>query len=534
VTEIFALGGALEGADRFDRETALWYADRRHPDQIIHQVKDEADFRGRETVQNDGYAQGLVDIYRDTIVGNQYRVNSQPNWEVLSRQYSTRFDEVWAEEFTLAVEDKFNLISEASQCWLDAQRKQTLSGLVRLAVAGFVYTGEVLATAQWIRETGRPFNTAVEMVSPARLSNPDNQADDGSLRRGVRLDSRGKAVAYYFRKSYPALWPDPNQFRWEQWPAQKPWGRRQVIHITDTIQPDQTRGISALVAVLKTMKMTKRFQEVTLQNAIIKASYAASIESDLPRELIAAQLGQTPGASENLNALLVNTAGAYLKAIQAYTSGGDSIQIDGSKIAHFFPGTKLTVHPLGGAGDIVDGYEDSLLRHIASGLGISWEEFASDFTKSSYSSARAAMLKTYKHMQARKRFVADRFADEVYALWLEEDMNAGGLPLPRGFNQRIFYQPYGKECLTACDWIGSGRGQIDELKETQAAILRVKGGLSTREVEIARAGADWRKLFRQLQREKNLAEELGLEFDNNPQRDGSTSGQTVMQESSDA
>jgi capsid protein len=252
VTEIFALGGALEGADRFDRETALWYADRRHPDQIIHQVKDEADFRGRETVQNDGYAQGLVDIYRDTIVGNQYRVNSQPNWEVLSRQYSTRFDEVWAEEFTLAVEDKFNLISEASQCWLDAQRKQTLSGLVRLAVAGFVYTGEVLATAQWIRETGRPFNTAVEMVSPARLSNPDNQADDGSLRRGVRLDSRGKAVAYYFRKSYPALWPDPNQFRWEQWPAQKPWGRRQVIHITDTIQPDQTRGISALVAVLKT------------------------------------------------------------------------------------------------------------------------------------------------------------------------------------------------------------------------------------------------------------------------------------------
>jgi capsid protein len=120
------------------------------------------------------------------------------------------------------------------------------------------------------------------------------------------------------------------------------------------------------------------------------------------------------------------------------------------------------------------------------------------------------------------------------ALWLEEDLNAGGLPLPRGFDQKIFYQPYGKEALTACDWIGSGRGQIDELKETQAAILRVKGGLSTREVEIAKAGADWRKLFRQLQREQTLAEQLGLEFDNNPQRDGSTSGQTVMQEQSDA
>jgi lambda family phage portal protein len=528
---IVALGGALEGAERFDRETALWYADRRHPDQIIHQVKDEADFRGRETVTNDGYAQGLVDIYRDTIVGNQYRLNAQPNWEVLQRLYSSRFDESWAADFTMAVEDKFNLISESASCWLDAQRKLTLSGLVRLAISGFVYTGEVVATVEWIREVGRPFSTAIQIISPARLSNPNGQSDDANLRRGVQRDSRGKAVAYYIRVNYPTtVWPDPNNFKWELWPAQKPWGRRQVIHITDTIQPDQTRGISALVAVLKQMKMTKRFQEVTLQNAIIKASYAASIESDMPREMIAAQLGQTPASPEGLNAVIVNTAGALLAAVQQYAAAGDSIAIDGAKIAHFFPGTSLKVHPLGGPGDLVDGYEDSLLRHIAAGLGISFEEFSADFTKSNYSNARAAMLKTYKHMQARKRFVADRFADEIYALWLEEDFNDGGLPLPRGFDQKIFYQPYGKEAITACDWIGSGRGQIDELKETQAALLRVKGGLSTREIEIAKAGQDWRKLFRQLQREQSLADELGLTFDSNLQRDATTSGQTVMQE----
>jgi lambda family phage portal protein len=527
---ITGLGGALEGAERFDRETALWFADRRHPDQIIHQVKDEADFRGRETVTNDGYAQGVVDIYRDTIVGNQYRLNAQPNWEVLQRMHSRRFDEAWAEDFTAAVEDKFNLISEANACWLDAQRKLSLSGLVRLAISGFVYTGEVFATVEWIREVGRPFSTAVQIISPARVSNPDGQSDDSTLRRGVRRDSRGKPLGYYIRVGYPSTWADPDNYKWEFWPTQKPWGRRQVIHITDTIQPDQTRGISALVAVLKQMKMTKRFQEVTLQNAIIKASYAASIESDMPREMIAAQLGQLPPSTENLNTVFLNTAGAYLQAIRQYAAAGDSIAIDGSKIAHFFPGTKLTVHPLGGPGDIAAGYEDSLLRHIAAGLGISFEEFAADFTKSNYSNARAAMLKTHKHMQARKRFVADRFADEIYSLWLEEDFNNGGLPLPRGFDQSILYKPYGKEALTACDWIGSGRGQIDELKETQAAILRVKGGLSTREIEIAKTGVDWRKLFRQLQREQTLADQLGLEFDNNPQRDGSTSGQTVMQE----
>ena len=528
---VVALGGALEGAERFDRETALWYADRRHPDQIIHSAKDEADFSGRETVTNDGYAQGLVDIYRDTIVGNQFRVNAQPNWDVLSRMYSTRFDEAWAEDFTLAVEDRFNLISESSSCWFDAQRKLTLSGLVRLAIAGFVYTGEVLASVEWIREVGRPFATALQIISPTRLSNPQGQADTDTLRRGIVRDSRGKPVGYYIRDGYP-YFPayGLSNYKWTLYPAAKPWGRKQFIHIADVIQPDQSRGISALVAVLKQMKMTKRFQEVTLQNAIIKASYAASIESDMPRDMIAAQLGQTVATPEAMHAVFLNTAGAYLEAIRQYSAAGDSIAIDGSKIAHFFPGTKLNVHSLGGPGDVGTSYEDSLLRHIAAGLSISFEEFAADFTKSNYSNARAAMLKTYKHMQARKRFVADRFADELYALWLEEDFNNGGLPLPRGFDQSVFYQPYGKESLTACDWIGSGRGQIDELKETQAAILRVKGGMSTREIEIAKAGYDWRKMFRQLARENKLADELGLAFDNNPQRDGTTSGQTVMQD----
>jgi len=53
------------------------------PDQIINRVKEEADQRGREMVTNDGYAQGVVDTYRDNIVGSQYRLNSQPNWQVL-------------------------------------------------------------------------------------------------------------------------------------------------------------------------------------------------------------------------------------------------------------------------------------------------------------------------------------------------------------------------------------------------------------------------------------------------------------------
>jgi capsid protein len=66
------------------------------------------------------------------------------------------------------------------------------------------------------------------------------------------------------------------------------------------------------------------------------------------------------------------------------------------------------------------------------------------------------------------------------------------------------------DALSKCDWIGAGRDQIDELKETQAAVLRIKYGLSTHEDELARLGKDWRKVYPQLERETKEREARGI------------------------
>ena len=67
-----------------------------------------------------------------------------------------------------------------------------------------------------------------------------------------------------------------------------------------------------------------------------------------------------------------------------------------------------------------------------------------------------------------------------------------------------------KAAYTRCTFVGSGRGQIDELKETQAAMLRVKAGLSTYEEECAKLGKDWREVFEQLAREQRMIQSLGI------------------------
>lgn len=501
--EQLAIGGALEGAELFDRETVGWIPSVRSPDQINNIAKPLADARGRDMVRNDGYAQGGSALHKDNIVGSLFRLNAKPNIDVLG------VDEAWAEEFQRVVEARFMAVAESEECWFDAARRNTFTAMIRLAVGSFVMSGEVLATAEWIRSNLRPFKTAVQMIAPERLSNPWGVADNKYRRRGIERDDYGAPQFYNIRASYPTEVYDINAFTWKRIPARKPWGRRQVIHIIEQLLPDQSRGISDMVAVLKQMRMTKKFQEVALQNAVINATYAAAIESELPPTDVFTAIGAND-PNQPMMQLLQQYLGTYMQVMGAYTDASKNIAIDGAKIPHLFPGTKLNLQPVGNPGGIGSHFEESLLRHIAAALGLSYEQFSRDYTKTNYSSARASMNETWKFMQSRKRMVADRFASQIYALWLEEEINAGNIPLPKGKTAAWFYEPMVRDALCQCTWIGASRGQVDELKETQAAILRIDSGLSTYEEECARLGKDFREVFAQRAREDRIIKEKGL------------------------
>lgn len=514
-----ALGGGLEGAERTSRETFSWNPAIISPDRQINPVKDMADARSRDMVQNDGYAMGAVHTHRDSIVGSQFRLNAQPDYELLGA------DEAWSIEFQRVVESRFNLMADSQECWFDAARSNTLTGLIRLGVGGFLMTGEVLATAEWLnKDPARPFSTAIQMVSPTRLSNPDGLSDSKLLRRGVARDLFGRPTGYHIRVAYPSdMFDFSDTLRWRYVPAAKPWGRKQVIHIIEQLQPDQTRGVADMVSVLKQMRMTKKFSDVVLQNAVVNATYAAAVESELPKEMVFGAMGAGQAG-------FADVLGQYMSALSEYSNGSTNIAIDGVKMPHLFPGTKLSLKPMGTPGGVGSEFEESLLRHIASPLGLSYEQLSRDYSKTNYSSARASMSETWKFMQGRKKSVADRMATSIYILWLEEEINAGNIPLPKGMGSEIFYDPVKREALCACDWIGASRGQIDELKETQAAVMRINSGLSTYEKECARLGEDFRKIFRQRSRENKLMKDLDLTFTSDAQKPGSNTAQQTMKE----
>lgn len=504
--------GAFEAADRYDQALSLWAPPIRSADADLLPEKEILDARSRDMVRNDAYVQGGANLHKDNIVGSQYLLNARPATKVLFGKQDDRWEEAFQEE----VEEKFDLWAESPDNWVDAARRNTFTELVRMVVGISMFSGEFLASVEFIKDDGSPFSTAIQLIDLDRLSTAPLSYMEENVRSGIRMNSRGAPIAYQVRTQHPndLTWkmglPD-----WKEVAVRKPWGRLQMIHIYEQTRVDQSRGVAEMVTALKEMRMAHKLRDVNLQRHVTQALYAATITSDLPTEAVMASLGSTSN-SEQVAEALGKYANGYLSEVGKYAGEAKGLRVDGVRIPHLYPGTKLDLTSPAKDSSIGTDFEQSILRYIASAIGVSYEQLSRDYTNTNYSSARAAMTETWKYMQSRKKFVADKFASIIYRLWLEEAINNDHLvSFPKAMAPTLYTKGVLNlkfQAISRADWVGASRGQIDELKETQAAVLRINNGLSTAEDELARLGKDFRKVYRQLAREQKMRDAYGLMF----------------------
>jgi len=527
-----AVGGALEGAERFSREMATWVPRMGSPDQVINSAKDVLDARSTDMAQDDAGAQSAMITHADNIVGAKFKLNYKPDTATLGIDA----DDPWVVLVQRIVEARWNAMAESRACWLDASRRRTFSQLCRQAVVSFGLTGEILSPVEWIKDQNRPCKTAVHLVSPSRLSNrnggPDlaYTAERGySLSRGVRKTYYGQAIGYEIRRAHPGDVVDRHRLDWDIVDAELPWGRKQIIYISDPLLVEQTRGIGDMTPALKHMRMSSKHGQVALQNAIVNATFAAAIESDLPPPEIAIAMGAADSANGQVTATSIvegweTAIGAYMAMVAGYMKGAPNIQVDGAKMPVLPTGSKFKLLNAGNGGNNFEAFQRSLDRKAATALGVSYEEYTRDYSQLSYSGGKMSAGKTERFMSGRASVSVVPFASDVFTLWLEEQIAQGVIPLPPSWRSRDdYYTPLMKEAMSRCSWVGTGKGQIDELKETQAAAIRVANGFTTKEIECARMGLDWDEVVDQQARERKRFQEADIPYTAGAER--STEGQ---------
>ncbi|MCV6590776.1 MAG: phage portal protein [Marinobacterium sp.] len=449
--------------------------------------------RADDVVRNNAFASNGVQLHIDNIVGHLFRLSYKPRYQRLgiseddARAFA-RDVEAWWMEYA----------EDPDGCWLDAERKSTFTMLVRQAIGVHTRSGEVMAVAQWRERAGINLRTCIKMISPKRVCNPGKLQDRPGLRAGIEINRDGAALAYHVRNTDSVgLFGDGMGHRWKRIRKRAANGRLNFLHIFEPTEDGQTRGANQFLTVLEQMQMLPKMQHTKLQNAIVHAMYAATLESDLGPEAASQILGADDGTTK---------LASYMANVIDYHSS-NAIKMNGVKVPQLLPFERLNMQTSGNADNGYADLESSVLRWLAAGLNVPFEPFAKDYRGSSYSSARSSMLEGWRYYMGRRKVIASRFGAQVFGLAFEEALHRGELTLPRGAT-RNFYE--GKAAWCHCDFIGAGRLAIDGLKEVKEAVLRIESGLSTYEKELALMGEDYQETFKQQIRETQERKDAGL------------------------
>ncbi|GHK88473.1 phage portal protein [Escherichia coli] len=491
MTSLREYAGYHGGGSGFGGQLRAWNPPGESVDAALLPNFTRGNARADDLVRNNGYAANAIQLHQDHIVGSFFRLSHRPSWRYLG------IGEEEARAFSREVEAAWKEFAEDDCCCIDVERKRTFTMMIREGVAMHAFNGELFVQATWDTSSSRLFRTQFRMVSPKRISNPNNTGDSRNCRAGVQINDSGAALGYYVSEDGYHGWM-PQKWTWI--PRELPGGRASFIHVFEPVEDGQTRGANVFYSVMEQMKMLDTLQNTQLQSAIVKAMYAATIESELDTQ---SAMDFILGANSQEQRERLT---GWIGEIAAYYAAAP-VRLGGAKVPHLMPGDSLNLQT---AQDTDNGYsvfEQSLLRYIAAGLGVSYEQLSRNYAQMSYSTARASANESWAHFMGRRKFVASRQASQMFLCWLEEAIVRRVVTLPS--KARFSFQE-ARSAWGNCDWIGSGRMAIDGLKEVQEAVMLIEAGLSTYEKECAKRGDDYQEIFAQQVRETMERRAAGL------------------------
>lgn len=452
-------------------------------------MKSYADPHAEHLSRTNGWAAGFMVLEMDRLVGSHFRLSSLPDSKLLKVTAET------ASELAGEIESEWSLYSNS--VFLDAARRRTFSQLLREAVRCDVLYGEVFLIRQW-RPNASGYSTCFQLINPARVSNPNGTMNTANLKNGIETDKYGSPVAYWVRNRHPGDSIQAGEMdTWDRITTFNRFGVQQVIHISDQLSADQTRGITRLAPVFEDLERLSNYEKSEEDAAQLAAMLTMAITSDY-------------GQASAFDALGVESLKANM-AMRAAFHGEKSIEFQGSRIPHLFQGEKIQAisseHPSTAYGE----HRSAVLGRIARGLSSSFEELSGDFSKTSYSSARASIDVADRSGKAKKASFVDRVANAMFGLWLYEALLKNRLSAVDP--QVILSEWRYLQAAAMCKWVGPARITIDPLKAAKAREINLSSGVTTLADECAEDGADFEEVIAQRKREREMLIEAGLIVD---------------------
>lgn len=462
--------------------------------------RDRALRAARDVDRNHEIIRGGLDRKANTVVGASLRVNPMPNWRRLgitvqeSMVLSQQLADVFAEWGT----DR--------RCLADTEGHYQFGGLMWQAFRGLAGPdAEVAGVIHYEEERREEYQTDwathVQLIDPDRLSNPDGQSESAQLFKGRELDRHGRMIGLHIRRSHPSdPTGDPADYGHEYVARETEWGRPMAFHWFFKRRAGMQRALTSLVTSLRHIKMLDRFDDATLQNAVVNGILATYLKTTMDPAEAAAHLAP---AGEDEDGELYSD---FDTKLDHYDEIG--LKVGDQRVPVLAPNDEIKMERVANAMPNADEFRNGFLRAFASALGVSFEQLSLDYSRSNYSSTRASLLEAWKGVVFERTMFTAHVASLIYDAVIEEAFAIGKVTVPAGAPE--FYDA--RTAYTACSWTGPGMGWVDPLKEANAAEVRKTGLFSTLEAENAAQGNNWRDTVDQQALERAYCEDAGVPY----------------------
>lgn len=487
--------GYTNAGDRASRELGCWKPPPLSGDGATLNDRHTINGRAQDLRRNNGYASGAVKSLRDRVVGGRYRLVMTPSHVSLGLTYQQ------AREWSVQVESLFAPWAEDPECFADAERKRTFTGLLRHTVGDMATFGEAFLSREW-RNSPHGIKTCFLPVDPTRISNPGFITQDTErLRGGIEIDEYGAAVAYHIRKGHPTDWNWgaflSNKSNWQRVPKYSKFGELDLIHVFEPEYSGSSRGVSEFLSIIRTMKMLDRFNTNELEKNTLGVLYGMYITSQYPPENVLAALGMGSSDGKALLEKYFSMIGSLAKA--------RGTEFDGVRVPVLTPGEDVKEINANRADANSESFKDSVNQEIARGLHTSKETHTGDFSQTSYASARMSNELDQIYIEGRRAVGVNRAATMMLRAWMREMVLRGKLKTPGSID---YFE--NEAALSACRWIGAGSPQVDLVKTMDAIERGIQNRVMSRLSGCAMLGEDWQETADQLAIEQAYFKDRGL------------------------
>lgn len=429
--------------------------------------------RSRDLVRNAPLATGALNTVVTNVVGTGLRLQSSIDREVLGL----------SDEEADAWERRVERIWRLHARKLDIEGELGDAALQDLTFRSVLESGDLLMIRRFLERPGDLLGVRVQLVEADRISNPSGQMDEEGLQAGVEYDTNGITVGYWIGDRHPGDW-FMGATDWERVAAVGPSGDRVARLLYRKLRPGQRRGVPYLAPVIEALKQLARYTDHELMATVVSSMLTLFVKSE-------------GGEGAGLPQVLVGETDVPTKESQIFLGPGAVVDLN--------PDEEIdTVNPLR-PNEAFDPFVTAVLRQIGVALELPYEVLVKHFERS-YSAARAAFLEAWRFFRSRRSWLTENYCQPVYEWVITEAVARDLLDAPGFFDDPILRQAW-----LGSTWVGDAQGQIDPLKEINAAKGRVELGVSTRQEETAQlTGGDWETKHRQLAKEERMRREDGF------------------------